>query len=131
MISMANADMGISLCERNGILAQNCFHKSSFSCGFTITSKPIMVVALGTKKAKQTCFFGLTTRSNALLKAKSANRSVGRDFLEKEFEFKPSFDEYLKAIESVKISREKKQKCTRIRRRNSSGWQNCEEYYWN
>ncbi|XP_057501873.1 pentatricopeptide repeat-containing protein At1g30610, chloroplastic isoform X2 [Actinidia eriantha] len=109
MISVANSDMGISLCERNGILAQNCFHKSSFSCGFPIPSRPILVVTLGTKKEKQACFFGLTTRSNTILKAKCTNRSVGRDFLEKEFEFKPSFDEYLKAMESVKISREKKQ----------------------
>ncbi|EEF28597.1 pentatricopeptide repeat-containing protein, putative [Ricinus communis] len=50
--------------------------------------------------------FGL--RIKALSSGDSDNRLVGGGILEKELEFKPSFDEYLKAMESVKTGITKK-----------------------
>ncbi|KAG5516007.1 hypothetical protein RHGRI_036899 [Rhododendron griersonianum] len=106
--------MGLSLCERNGILAQSCCSRELyFSGGFSIPRRPTFRVALGVKKVNQSWVFGLRTRSggdfNYLLKAESSTRSVDGNLLEKELEFKPSFDEYLKAMESVRTGREKKQ----------------------
>ncbi|KAK7818983.1 hypothetical protein CFP56_040833 [Quercus suber] len=48
---------------------------------------------------------------NALLKGESDNdnRLVGGGILEKELQFKPSFNEYLTAMESVRVRRERKQ----------------------
>lgn len=47
-------------------------------------------------------------RINALLKEESPSKPNGGSLLEGEFEFKPSFDEYLKAMESVKSVRERR-----------------------
>ncbi|XP_058197024.1 pentatricopeptide repeat-containing protein At1g30610, chloroplastic isoform X2 [Rhododendron vialii] len=106
--------MGLSLCERNGILAQSCCsHERYFSGGFSIPRRPTFGVAMGVKKVNHSWVFGLRTRSggdfNYLLKAEASSRSVDGNLLEKKLEFKPSFDEYLKAMESVRTDREKKQ----------------------
>lgn len=94
-------------------LGHSCYYELSFSRRFPIPGRPA-VVSLGTKKVKQSWVSGSRTPSggaiNFLLKAGSSNRSVDAEILEKEFKFNPSFDEYLKAMESVRTVREKKQK---------------------
>ncbi|KAL6998663.1 hypothetical protein U1Q18_048340, partial [Sarracenia purpurea var. burkii] len=113
LMSVTNADMGFSFCETNGLWAHSCRHKLYLSCGFSVPRTPSFCVTLGTKKVKQSGVFGLRTRGgpafNALLKAGSANWSVDGEVFEKEFEFKPSFEEYLKVMESVRTVREKRQ----------------------
>ncbi|XAR50762.1 hypothetical protein NMG60_11005182 [Bertholletia excelsa] len=103
-IGLANAEMGISLCETNGIC---------FSHGFSVPRRSTFVVTVGTNRVKQNWVYGLRTHYHGAigvrLKAALANRSVDSELLEKEFEFKPSFEEYLKAMESVRTGREKKQ----------------------
>ncbi|KAL3612859.1 hypothetical protein D5086_003879 [Populus alba] len=69
---------------------------------------PISGVPLKSKRGKAMRVVGL--RVKALQKDESDNRLVGGGgVIEKELEFKPSFGEYLKAMESVKTGREKNQ----------------------
>ncbi|MCL7048136.1 hypothetical protein MKW94_015128 [Papaver nudicaule] len=87
--SMTNA-MGIS----NLVQMSDFYGSNSYSLkGFCIPKKPIYGISLILRK-KQPNFRIL----NALPK--------GEKILEKEFNFQPTFDEYLKAMESVKTCRE-------------------------
>ncbi|KAG8385157.1 hypothetical protein BUALT_Bualt03G0012500 [Buddleja alternifolia] len=72
----------------------NYTHNSVFSCGFSLSRKPILAIAPRRGKNRSR----ITTRS--------ALSDGGGIVVDKEFEFKPSFDEYLKAMESVKIDRD-------------------------
>jgi hypothetical protein len=108
--------MGVSYFERNGIFASNCtWNLFSFN-GFLIPQRPIFRIGLTVKKnEKKAHVFGVKGQNsraiNALLKGESDNDNqlVGGGLLEKELQFKPSFDEYLKAMESVRVRRDKKQ----------------------
>uniref|UniRef100_A0A2P2JXG2 Pentatricopeptide repeat-containing protein At1g30610ic n=1 Tax=Rhizophora mucronata TaxID=61149 RepID=A0A2P2JXG2_RHIMU len=97
-----NGHMGISCFERNGSFA--CIYGSECYSSRVILSswRPVHLYVKSGKKIR-TC--GL--RIKAL--EKEENGSSNRLVFEKEFEFKPSFVEYLKAMESVKTGREKKQ----------------------
>ncbi|GMP70994.1 hypothetical protein CsSME_00029589 [Camellia sinensis var. sinensis] len=118
--------MDVSVCERNGFWVQNCCHNSSlssgFGFGFSIPPRPTFGVTLATKKLKQSWIFGLRTPSSSgrsihvLLKAESTNRSVDGEIIKKELEFKPSFEDYLKAMESVRTGRDNKQTHNSIKR---------------
>ncbi|KAA8537083.1 hypothetical protein F0562_029561 [Nyssa sinensis] len=113
VLAVTTAQMGGSCFEINGILAMNSSQNLSFSCGFPISRKPIFGVTLKTKKAKQGRIFGLRTCrygvANVSSKLESDNRLPDCGLLEKEFEFRPSFDDYLQAMESVRSGKEKKQ----------------------
>ncbi|XP_050288095.1 pentatricopeptide repeat-containing protein At1g30610, chloroplastic-like isoform X2 [Quercus robur] len=104
--------MGVSYFERNGIFASNCTWSSFSFNGVLIPRRPIFPVGLTVKKVH---VFGVKVQNNrainALLKGESDkdNRLVGGGILEKELQFKPSFNEYLKAMESVRVRRERKQ----------------------
>ncbi|GMY38207.1 pentatricopeptide repeat-containing protein At1g30610, chloroplastic-like isoform X2 [Fagus crenata] len=108
--------MGVSYFERNGIFASNCTWNSFSFNGFLIPQRPIFRIGLTVKKnEKKAHVFGVKVQNsraiNALLKGESDNDNqlVGGGLLEKELQFKPSFDEYLKAMESVRVRRDKKQ----------------------
>ena len=109
---LTNAQMGVSYFERNGIFASNCTWSSFSFNGVLIPRRPIFPIGLTVKKVH---VFGVKVQNytaiNALLKGESDNdnRLVGSGILEKELQFKPSFNEYLKAMESVRIRRERKQ----------------------
>ncbi|XP_052202096.1 pentatricopeptide repeat-containing protein At1g30610, chloroplastic isoform X6 [Diospyros lotus] len=124
LLSVTNGDMGTSLCERNGLWAHTCSQRLSFSTGLP---RPTFGFTLGSKKVKlRSYFFSLRTHSgrpfDVLLKVQSANRSIDSGLLEKESEFKPSFEEYLKAMESVKTERGEKQMGSSIRNpKNADG----------
>ena len=101
---MANVHMGFSSFHGNEVLAPNFRRGSFFSSGFSLGSRPSLGVGL--KVRNRRLKRGLVCK--ALLKGGSDGQSVGGSILEKEFEFKPSFDEYLKVMESVKTVRDKK-----------------------
>ena len=100
--------MGVSYFERNGIFASNCTWSSFSFNGVLIPRRPIFPIGLTVKKVH---VFGVKVQNygaiNALLKGESDNdnRLVGGGILEKELQFKPSFNEYLKAMESVRVRR--------------------------
>ena len=104
--------MGVSYFERNAIFASNCTWSSFSFNGVLIPRRPIFPIGLTVKKVH---VFGVKVQNNrainALLKGESNNdnRLVGGGILEKELQFKPSFNEYLKAMESVRVRRERKQ----------------------
>ncbi|XP_030551543.1 pentatricopeptide repeat-containing protein At1g30610, chloroplastic [Rhodamnia argentea] len=107
-VILANQQICISSVERNAISHCSPQTKKGFCpCGFP-ESRRSMPRVLSRTKARY-------RRINALLKEESLRKSDGRSLLAEEFEFKPSFDEYLKAMESVKSVREKR------RSHNSSG----------
>lgn len=85
---------GLSLSESPAevLCLVNYTHNTLFPCGFPILPSSIAVTAPRIKKKKR-----ITTRS--------ALSDGGGMVVDKEFEFKPTFDEYLKAMESVKIDR--------------------------
>ncbi|KAL3612860.1 hypothetical protein D5086_003880 [Populus alba] len=94
VIIMTNGQNGLSGFERNGNLTCNCSWKQHSSCGpLNSWRRPIFGVPLKSKRGKE-----------------SDNRLVGGGgVIEKELEFKPSFGEYLKVMESVRTGRENNQ----------------------
>ncbi|MCL7030689.1 hypothetical protein MKW94_016401 [Papaver nudicaule] len=93
--------MGVSnLVQRSDFYGLNSYSQH----GFLIPKKPIHGIFLNTQKMNEICVFSLRKKQpnfrilNALPK--------GEKILEKEFSFQPTFDEYLKAMESVKTCRE-------------------------
>ncbi|KAL3612861.1 hypothetical protein D5086_003881, partial [Populus alba] len=109
VIIMTNGQNGLSGFERNGNLTCNCSWKQHSSCGpLNSWRPPFFGVPLKSKRGKAMRVVGV--RVKALQKDESDNRLVGGGgVIEKELEFKPSFGEYLKAMESVKTGREKNQ----------------------
>ncbi|KAF9667139.1 hypothetical protein SADUNF_Sadunf16G0302100 [Salix dunnii] len=109
VIIMTNGQNGLSGFERNGNLICNCSWKPYSSHGpLNSWRPPIFGVPLKSKCGKAIRVAGL--RVKALQKDESDNRLVGSGgVIEKELEFKPSFGEYLKAMETVKTGREKNQ----------------------
>ncbi|XP_042945473.1 pentatricopeptide repeat-containing protein At1g30610, chloroplastic [Carya illinoinensis] len=112
-VVMTNAQMGVSYFERYGAFASNYSCNSFSSYELLIPRKPICRIGLTVRKnEKKVPVFGFKFRNsntiNALLKEESDNRVVSGGLLEKELEFKPSFDECLKAMESVRVSRDKR-----------------------
>ncbi|OMO90133.1 hypothetical protein COLO4_19340 [Corchorus olitorius] len=98
-MSMGTAEMGIFSFERNGIYT-SVYSQNPFSpTGFLNCWTPACGVALCLKNPKKK------------KKWRFAFRVVnsGGGILEKDFEFKPSFDEYLKTMESVREKKKKKQ----------------------
>ncbi|CAI9755216.1 unnamed protein product [Fraxinus pennsylvanica] len=69
-------------------------HSSLFPCRFSISHSPFFGIPRKTKKQS-----GITTSS-------ALSNGGGVIIEKKEFEFKPSFDDYLKAMENVKIDRD-------------------------
>ncbi|XP_050220610.1 pentatricopeptide repeat-containing protein At1g30610, chloroplastic [Mercurialis annua] len=111
MITMTNGQLGFSsleICSLSGF-------KPYSSSGFLSSWRPFSVAPLSEKKMTT---FGLGLRVKAVSDGDSDNGLVGGGVLGKEFEFKPSFDDYLKAMESVKSVREKKQ-TRKLSERNS------------
>jgi hypothetical protein len=113
---MTNGQMGVSCFERNAIFVSNYACNSFCSYGFLIPRRPIFPTGLNVTKNEKIHVHGVigvkiqnSRTISALLKGESDNRFVRGDILEKEVEFKPSFDEYLKTMESVRVSRDKKQ----------------------
>nr|DAD37280.1 TPA_asm: hypothetical protein HUJ06_007921 [Nelumbo nucifera] len=102
--------MGVSSLEGSGLFFLNYFQNPSSSLGFPVSRKPISKVALNTKKVSRIELFSLRASScrimNVLSEGEATNRSSSDGFLEKEFRFQPTFDEYLKAMESVKNIKE-------------------------
>lgn len=91
--------MGLPLTENSLAFGPNYIQNSIFPSGFSISQRPFFGVALKLELHK------VKKQSSRIIAASLlANRSVVD---EKEFQFKPSFDEYLKALESVKTGREK------------------------
>ncbi|XVE90789.1 hypothetical protein DITRI_Ditri20bG0104900 [Diplodiscus trichospermus] len=104
-MNMGSSQMGIFGFERNGIYTSVYSQKPFSPSGFLYCWRPTCGVALRSKNSSK------KERRSAL---RVVNSSGG--VLEKEFEFKPSFDEYLKTMESI---REKKQSF-KSNRNNSS-----------
>ncbi|CAL9016112.1 unnamed protein product [Prunus brigantina] len=105
---MTNAQLGVSNFQRNDIFAANCSSKPGPLSGFSLFRRPIFCVGLYEKNVKKNQGFGIKipnrrTVISAVSKEGSDNRSVGGEILEKEFEFKPSFDQYLKVMGTVRL----------------------------
>ncbi|XVF84102.1 hypothetical protein PTKIN_Ptkin16aG0547700 [Pterospermum kingtungense] len=94
-MTMGSAQMGVFSFERNGIYTSVYSHKPFSASGFLNYWRPACGFALGSKNSSK-------KKREFVLRVVNS----GGEILEKEFEFKPSFDEYLKTMESL---REKKQ----------------------
>lgn len=77
--------------------------------GFLISQSSIFGIVLNAKKSDYCRNFNLRKPSfskiRALLKEESKNELVNGGFLQEDLEFKPSFGDYLKVMESVKTGR--------------------------
>ncbi|XP_021912344.1 pentatricopeptide repeat-containing protein At1g30610, chloroplastic [Carica papaya] len=113
VIIMTNSFMGVSCFHRSGIYGSSYNGKLVSSCGFSNSQKLIYRVGwsrINVEKIRFLDFRMLTVGAvNALSKGETDNVLSGGGILEKEFEFRPTFDEYLKTLESVRTGREKKQ----------------------
>lgn len=109
---MANANLCTPCCERNWFPALHFTQNSHNSFGFSFFPSPISRTDFNVGDAKIRV---LRYRGNkcGAIKASSKGESDIRlpngNLLEKDFQFKPSFDEYVKAMESVRTRRYKKQ----------------------
>ncbi|XP_024022783.1 pentatricopeptide repeat-containing protein At1g30610, chloroplastic isoform X2 [Morus notabilis] len=103
-----NGKLGVSSFHGNGVFASKCRQTSFSSCGFSLIRRPNFGIGLNVKNRRRNC--GTVTRAGS--NGGSDSKLVGGSLLEKEFEFKPSFDDYLKVMESVRTVRDKKQKST-------------------
>ncbi|XP_047339308.1 pentatricopeptide repeat-containing protein At1g30610, chloroplastic [Impatiens glandulifera] len=110
---MAKTEMGFSIHRGNDTIITNNFSISSFSFGFSISQRPVFLVALTAKKLKDNHLLGLRTSRTSpvrcMVKSESADRSIDAGVIEKEFEFTPSFGEYLKILESTKTTDKQQQ----------------------
>ncbi|KAI3836561.1 hypothetical protein MKW92_043251 [Papaver armeniacum] len=107
LILMMNSSNSITMCssisnlvERIDFYGQNTYPNHGF---FSIPKKkPIFEISL-TKKMN---VFSVKRRKQPNFRTLNALPKGGEKILEKEFKFQPTFDEYLKAMESVKTCRE-------------------------
>lgn len=110
---MTNPQMGTSSLGRNGNFTLNYSWKQYPSCGILDSRRSILGVGLKTKSVKTIrIFFFRKLRCgtiSAMLKEESDKQMGLGGVLEKEFEFKPSFSEYLKTMESLKTDQVRKQ----------------------
>ncbi|KAK3030873.1 hypothetical protein RJ639_037330 [Escallonia herrerae] len=115
-MQVTSAQMDVTSFDRSGILASNYSRNISFASGFSISRRP--------KKVKQIQVLGSRTcRCSVILKGESDFPVADGGIIRRESEFKPSFDEYLKAMESVKSGREKKQADSPTRSSSDNGEQ--------
>ncbi|GAV65605.1 PPR domain-containing protein/PPR_2 domain-containing protein [Cephalotus follicularis] len=109
-IILTNAQSGISCFERNGLLTPIYSHAS-----FCSRWRPIFGVALNAKNSnkKRRILGSKTSNCGNIIYALARNEIdsplVGGGVLEKELQFIPSFDECLKAMESIKTRKEKEE----------------------
>ncbi|GKV03902.1 hypothetical protein SLEP1_g16137 [Rubroshorea leprosula] len=126
LVITANAGTSVFNFDRNGICAFYCTHKPfTRVSGFLISGAPNLAVRLNKKNEKKGLWMVGTSvliygTCNALSKRESDDRLVsggggggggggsGVGILEEELEFQPAFDDYLKAMESIKSVEEKK-----------------------
>lgn len=102
---MTNGQMGVSNFQRHRILDSNYTTNSFSLSAFSIHWRPTFGVDLNCKKIILKC----GTINKVMSKGGSDGGLNSGGILEKEFEFKPSFDEYLKVMESVRTVKDRKQ----------------------
>ncbi|XP_059288145.1 pentatricopeptide repeat-containing protein At1g30610, chloroplastic [Lycium ferocissimum] len=103
-IILTEALFGASSCtDFNGVFGSNYLRCPCFSSRFSLSETPFLEISLVKKRVK---------KQKRIVACSLDNGIVDRE----ELEFKPSFNEYLKAMESVK---EKKQRDSVIRRKKS------------
>lgn len=117
-ILVTNTQMGVSFIEKNGTLGSYYTRSLRLSYGFLISKGPIFNFGLKAKKVKQSHGVFFKSRNCGEISVLLTEEPSNGGIIEKEFEFKPSFDEYLKAMESVKSVREKRKKAAHPSTRN-------------
>lgn len=110
---MVNAPMGSFILQGIGCFSSNCNWNTPSSLGFSVSWRPSFAVAVNARRTN--CI-----TVNTLLREESNGRSADNGLLDKELEFKPSFGEYLKTMESVRTGRGKNQLRTLNRSKSSS-----------
>ena len=103
---VTNGQMGSSSFQGNGVFVSNSWRNSFSSSGFSLEWRPSLGIGMKFNNKNR---FNCVTICKALSKEESNGQLVGGSLLGKEFEFKPSFNEYLKVMESVRTVRDKKQ----------------------
>ncbi|XP_034697014.1 pentatricopeptide repeat-containing protein At1g30610, chloroplastic-like [Vitis riparia] len=110
---MVNAQMGSFILQGIGCFSSNCNWNTPSSLGFSVSWRPSFGVAVNARRTN--CI-----TVNTLLREESNGRSADNGLLDKELEFKPSFGEYLKTMESVRTGRGKNQSRNLNRSKSSS-----------
>lgn len=110
---MVNAPMGSFILQGIGCFSSNCNWNTPSSLGFSVSWRPSFAVAVNARRTN--CI-----TVNTLLREESNGRSADNGLLDKELEFKPSFGEYLKTMESVRTGRGKNQSRNLNRSKSSS-----------
>lgn len=100
--TMVNAETSSFVLQGIGCFSSNYSWNSSPSNRFLVPWRRSSGVAMN--KRRINCII-----VNTLLEEESNGRSAGNELLDKELEFKPSFGEYLKTMESVRTGRGRNQ----------------------
>ncbi|XP_057980925.1 pentatricopeptide repeat-containing protein At1g30610, chloroplastic isoform X2 [Malania oleifera] len=120
-----HAEISVSSFERNGIVTENYPWKQTSLCRSSFYPRPVLVLDLNVRKMKRIGTYSLRApncrKMYAFSKGESAKQLVGGGILENKFDFKPSFDEYLKVMESARTGRENKQRHNSNRYRSKNG----------
>ena len=110
---MVNAETSSFVLQGIGCFSSNCSWNPSSSLGFSVSWRPSFSVA--TNARRPNCI-----TVNTLLREESNGRSANNELLDKELQFKPSFGEYLKTMESVRTGRGRNPAQNLNRSKNSS-----------
>ncbi|XP_023000737.1 pentatricopeptide repeat-containing protein At1g30610, chloroplastic [Cucurbita maxima] len=111
-VIMANANLCIPCCEGNGFSALYCTQNSHYLLGLSFFPSSVSGSGLNFGSAKSRVLRHRGHKCGAI-KASSKGESdiqlASGNLLEKDFQFKPSFDEYVRVMESVRSRRYKRQ----------------------
>ncbi|XP_068656324.1 pentatricopeptide repeat-containing protein At1g30610, chloroplastic isoform X2 [Aristolochia californica] len=103
--------MGGLKVDKNGIFLSSSVSNSCYISEFSIPRTPIFCIAPSLIKTKKNRLATVKTSKKgvicAVTKVDSEKGLVDDDFIEKEFKFKPAFDDYVKAMESIQTCRDK------------------------
>ncbi|PON63654.1 Tetratricopeptide-like helical domain containing protein [Parasponia andersonii] len=103
---VTNGQMGSSSFHGNGVFVSNSWRNPFSSSGFSLWWRPSLGIGLNVNKRRLNCGTICQALSNG---GGFSGQLVGGSLLEKELEFKPSFNEYLKVMETVRTVRDKRQ----------------------
>ncbi|XP_072967474.1 pentatricopeptide repeat-containing protein At1g30610, chloroplastic [Typha angustifolia] len=109
MMMMANGHMGVLNLGGKGAFLPDSQSRPSYARGFSVSRKPIFGITLNCVVVKKSWVFDGRTSYfrvvNALENGQMEGRSTSLRSLEKELNFSPTFADYVKVMESVKLDR--------------------------
>ncbi|XP_038894405.1 pentatricopeptide repeat-containing protein At1g30610, chloroplastic isoform X2 [Benincasa hispida] len=111
-VIMANVNLCIPSCERNGFPALHCTQNSHNFFGFSFFPSSVSGPDLNFGDAKHRVLRHRVHKCGSIKASSNGESDIrlpSENLLENDFQFKPSFDEYVRVMETVRTRRYKRQ----------------------